>query len=71
METREQFIYMQVRIARMFAERLGLSLAQTAQMLGASHGFSYIADNWGLLHVEGDEAVYEDVRSYLARQEVL
>lgn len=55
----------------MFAERLGLSLAQTAQMLGASHGFSYIADNWGLLHVEGDEAVYEDVRSYLACQEVL
>ncbi len=61
---------MQVRIARMFAERLGLSLDEATRRLNVSHGFSYIADNWWLLHVEGDEAVYEDVCSYLARQEV-
>ena len=61
---------MQVRIARMFAERLGLSLDEAIRRLNVSHGFSYIADNWWLLHVEGDEAVYEDVCSYLARQEV-
>ena len=69
MDEREQIIYMQVRVARMVAERRGITLADAARLLADGGGFRYIADNWGLFHLEGDEAVCDDVLVYVAREE--
>jgi len=63
--TSEQILYMQVRIARMLSQRRGLTLSQAAGLLETSGGFAYIEDSWGLFHVEGDEAVYDDVCAFL------
>lgn len=66
MGEREQIVYMQVRIARMFAESHGITLAQSARAFDACGAFRYIADCWDVFHVEGDEAVLDDVVSYMA-----
>lgn len=69
MGEREQITYMQIRITRMFAAAHGVSLADAARTLDASRAFQYIADCWGLFHVEGDESVLRDVEQFMAAKE--
>ncbi len=65
-DERGQITYMQVRIARIFAASHGISLAEAARMLDAAGAFRYIADCWGLFHVEGDEAVLHEVEQFMS-----
>ena len=70
MPERSQMIHMLVRVARLAAERWGMPLSQAATIFGASDAFRYISRNYGLFHMEGDEAVLDDVEEYLAAKEV-
>lgn len=65
MSERSQMIHMLVRIARLASERWRMTLAQAATILGAFDAFGYISRNFGLFHMEGDEAVLDDVEEYL------
>ncbi len=49
----------------MTSEKLGMSLKQTAGLFEQFKVLSFIRDCWGVFHVEGDDAVYEEVREYL------
>jgi hypothetical protein len=66
MEEAEQILYMQVRMLRLTAEKLKLSMKESALLFKKYDVLAYIRELWGLFHVEGDEAVFEDVKSYLA-----
>lgn len=70
-DTREQITYMQVRITRMLADHLDMPLSYAAGLLDTNDGLSFIEDCWGLFHVEGDEAVLDDVLAYLNRKGAL
>lgn len=70
MGEREQIVYMQVRIVRMYAASHGLALARAARAFDDAGAFHYIADCWGLFHVEGDDAVLRDIESFLQAKEV-
>jgi hypothetical protein len=59
---------MQVRIARLFAERRGLSLTDAARLMAQAGSFDFIANNFAALHVEGDEAVLDEVVAYMNRE---
>lgn len=59
-------IHMLVRIARLAAERWSMPLSKAAEILGSSDAFGYVARNFGLFHMEGDEAILDDVEEYLA-----
>ena len=65
MNERSQITYMQVRIARMATEKLNLSIAEVAKIFHQYQVFEYIRDCFGLFHVEGDEAIWEDIIPYL------
>ncbi len=49
----------------MASERLNLSLKETAGLFKKFDVLRYIREGFGIFHVEGDEAVFDDVKSYL------
>lgn len=71
MSERNQMIHMLVRVARLASKRWRMTLAQAATILGDADAFGYISRNFGLFHMEGDEAVLDDVEEYLAGRGVM
>ena len=64
MTERKQITHMQVRIARMASERWGLPIAVIGKLFSEYQVFEHIRDCYGIYHVEGDEAVWEDLQPY-------
>ncbi len=56
---------MQIRILRIAARSFNLSLKETARLFKKFDVLKYIREGFGIFHVEGDDAVFEDVKSYL------
>ncbi len=65
MNEEQQILFMQIRLIRIASERLGLTLKQTAELFDRFKVLPFIRDCWGIFHVEGDDAVYEEIREYL------
>ena len=65
MNERQQITYMQARICRMASERWNETLRQVIAVFRAYHVLDYIEAGFGIFHMEGDEAVFEDISSYL------
>lgn len=65
MNEEQQILFMQIRLIRIASEELGLTLKQTAEMFDKFKVLQFIRDCWGIFHVEGDNAVYEEIREYL------
>ena len=65
MNESQQILFMQIRILRMMAERYSLSLKQAAEIFGQYDVLPFIREGFGIFHVEGDEAVFEEVKAYL------
>ena len=61
----QQILFMQIRILRMMAEKYGLTLKQAAQIFAAYNVLPFIREGFGIFHVEGDEAVFEEVKGFL------
>ena len=61
----QQILFMQIRILRMMAEKYSLSLKETADIFGKYNVLPFIREGFGIFHVEGDEAVFEEVKAYL------
>ena len=40
-------------------------MKQTAELFDKFKVLSFIRDCWGIFHIEGDNAVYEEIREYL------
>ena len=70
MDERQQITYMQIRIVRMASENWHRSLAEVTLLFDRYSVLEYIEDNFGLLHLEGDEAIFEDVCGYLRNKGV-
>ena len=65
MSESQQILFMQIRILRMMAEKYSLSLKQATEMFGQYNVLAFIREGFGIFHVEGDEAVFEEVKSFL------
>lgn len=65
MDERQQILYMQARIIRLASERWNRSISQIAELFAENDVLRYIEEGFGVFHVEGDEAVLEDVITYL------
>ncbi len=68
MSERKQITHMQVRIARMATEKWKLPIAEVAELFHRYQVFEYIRDCYGIFHVEGDDAIWEEIMPYLKRQ---
>ena len=65
MSEKQQILFMQIRILRMMAEKYSLSLKEAAEIFGKYNVLPFIRESYGIFHVEGDEAVFEEVKSFL------
>ena len=65
MNESQQILFMQIRILHMMAEKASLSLKETAKLFGQYDVLSFIREGFGIFHVEGDEAVFDEVKAYL------
>lgn len=65
MNERQQILYMQTRIIRLASEKWEKPVENIAELFAEYHVFQYIEECFGIFHVEGDEAVLEDVIEYL------
>lgn len=66
MSERSQMIHMLVRITRLASERWQMPLSEVATFLGSTDALGYVAHNFGLFHMEGDNAVLDEVEEFLA-----
>ncbi|MBQ0050601.1 MAG: DUF3791 domain-containing protein [Treponema sp.] len=65
MNEEQQILFMQIRLIRMASENLGLTLKQAAELFDKFKVLPFIRDCWGIFHVEGDNAVYEEILEYM------
>lgn len=65
MNENQQILFMQIRILRMMAERNAISLKQAAEIFAEYNVLPFIREGFGIFHVEGDDAVFEEVKAYL------
>ena len=65
MNESQQILFMQIRILRMMAEKYSLSLKKAAELFGQYNVLPFIRESFGIFRVDGDEAVFEEVESYL------
>lgn len=65
MNERQQIIYMQTRIMRLAAEEWKQPIEAVADLFTRYDILQYIEDCFGIFHVEGDEAVLDDIVTYL------
>ena len=65
MNETEQILFMQIRLLRMMAEKYGLTLKQAAHTFAEYNVLPFIREGFGIFHVEGDEAVFEEVKGFL------
>jgi len=65
MSEAQQILFMQIRLLRMMAEKYELSLKQAAEIFEKYNVLPFIREGYGIFHVEGDEAIFEEVKSYL------
>lgn len=65
MDEKLQILYMQMRIVRMAARKWKTTIARAARFFDENGVFKYIEDFFGVFHVEGDLAVFNDIINYL------
>lgn len=65
MDEPRQITFMQVRICRMAARRWGRSLHDVMRLFTENRVLYYLEDCYDYFHLEGDEAILDDVERYL------
>lgn len=71
MGERQQIIYMQIRLIRLASEKWNMSLEKLIEIFTEYKVLQYIEKCFGIFHVEGDEAILEDIESYLKNRGML
>ena len=61
----QQILFMQIRLLRIMAQKYSLSLKEAAEIFRQYDVLPFIRQSFGIFHVEGDEAVFEEVKSFL------
>lgn len=70
MSERQQMIYMQARMIRLFSEKWGKPVETTACLFTEHRVLEYIEECFGIFHVEGDDEILEDITAYLKNKGV-
>lgn len=68
MGEKQQIIYMQARIIRLASEEWNKPIENIALLFAKHNVLQYIERCFDLFHLEGDEAILEDVTSYLNKR---
>lgn len=65
MNERQQIIYMQARLMRLASEEWKKPIELITELFANYGVLQYVEDCFGIFHVEGDEAILDDIAIYL------
>ena len=65
MSERSEIVFMQVRLLRLASEEWNMSVPKVAALFDCYHIFEFIEDCYGMFHMEGDRAVFDEVKTLL------
>lgn len=65
MSEKSEILFMQVRLLRLASEEWNMSVPKAAALFDCYHVFEFIEDCYGIFHMEGDRAVFDEVRTLL------
>lgn len=65
MSENQQITYMQARIVRLAAEEWNMSIKDIGSLFERFKVLQFIRECFGILHMEGDYAVLDDIVEYL------
>lgn len=65
MGEQQQIIYMQTRVIRLASERWSMPMKDVVETFSHYEVLQYMENCFGIFHVEGDEAILEDVTEYM------
>lgn len=68
MNEKLQIIYMQVRILRLASEEWNQPIETVAKLFAKQNVFSYIEHCFELFHLQGDDAILEEITAYLGKK---
>lgn len=71
MNERQQIIYMQARILRLASEKWDKSIEAISGIFEEQGVLRYIEECYEIFHVEGDEAILDDIIGYLKNKGVV
>lgn len=70
MSEKSEIIFMQVRMMRLASEEWKISIQKTAALFDRYNIFKFIEDCYGVFHMEGDPAVFEEIKVLLKNKGV-
>ncbi len=65
MNREQQILYMKIRLVRLAARRWNTSIADAALAFEKQGIFPYIESNYDLFHIQGDDAILDDIHLFL------
>lgn len=66
MDEKSQIIFMQTRLVRRASEKLGVSIQDASRLFDKYQVFHFIKECFGIFHMEGDDAILEDIAEFLS-----
>ncbi len=70
MNEKSEIIFMQVRLLRLASEEWNISIPEAADLFERYAVFSFIEDCYGVFHMEGDQAVFDEIKTLLKNKGV-
>lgn len=68
MSEKQQIIYMQTRILRLASEEWSQPVEAVAKLFQKQNVFPYIEHCFELFHLQGDDAILDDIVTYLEKR---
>lgn len=65
MNESQQITYMQARLVRLASEEWNMPIQEVASLFSEYKVLQFIRECFGIFHVEGDYAVFDDIVEYL------
>ena len=65
MSEKSEIIFMQVRMLRLAAEEWNISVPKAAELFEKYGVLQFIEDCYGVFHMEGDRAVFDEIKTLL------
>ena len=70
MSEKSEIIFMQVRLVRLASEEWNTSIQKAAVLFDRYNIFKFIEDCYGVFHMEGDNAVFDEIKTLLKNKGV-
>lgn len=70
MSEKSQIIFMQTRLVRLASEKWNTTIFKSNDIFAKYNIFQFIEECFGIFHMEGDEAVFDDIERLLRNKEV-